>query len=434
MQASRRQFLNGAAGSLAAANAADAYARRRAPRIGRILGANDRVNVAFIGCGIRFRSLARSINQRKAAQHDVETLAVCDVYEKHRERGKEATQAPDAVVDYQEILARDDIDGVIVAVPDHLHYPIAADAVLAGKDVYLEKPMTYTAEEADALAKLVKQQKRIMQIGVSGMYTGIYPAIRQYLEAGKLGKVSWASTSYCRNSPEGEWNYPIDEDAGAHNIDWPRWLGPAPKRRFSKERYFRWRKFRDYSGGNATDLLYHRLSPMVYMLGEDYPSRVTASGGIYIQKDREVPDNFFVNVEYPKDYTILLVSSMTNAVGLPTQIHGQYGTIEFAERGNTAKVTAERTFAKDFQERNDGQQEVTLQGEQRPDMMNNWLDAMRTRGATYLDADLGAKIMTAIKLSVDSYFDGQTKIYDPGTHKLQKRAAARPVYRPGDSA
>lgn len=433
---SRRTFLS----SLAATGAASAAIEKRlarpgskAPRSGRVLGANDRINLAYIGCGTRFTALARGGKERKASKGDVEILAACDVYEKRRQNGKTLLAAPDSYVDYRDVLSRSDIDGVFIAVPDHLHYQIAADACLAGKDVYLEKPMTYTTEEAVELAGISKRTGRVMQIGVTGMYAGIYPAVRQFIAGGKLGKPVWAVTSYCRNSAEGEWNYRIDADSGPHNIDWTRWLGPAPKRRFSKERYFRWRKYKDYSGGVATDLLYHRLSPLVYILGEDFPTRVSSSGGIYLFEDREVPDNFFMSAEYPGNYTVLLVSSMNNALGLPTRIYGQYGAIEFQERANSATVTPERTFLKRFRELNNGASEVTLQGEARPDMIHNWLDAMRTRGKTHLDAELGAKIMAAIRMGVDSYYQGEMKLFDARTRRAPKKAAARAMYRPGDA-
>ena len=265
------------------------------------------------------------------------------------------------------------------------------------------------------------------------MSLGMYPVVRAYIERGGIGKPVWASASYCRNmSPDSGknrmllYNPGIDADAGPHNINWRRWLGSAPRRTFSKERYFRWRKYKDYSGGLATDLLYHSLAPLVYVLGEQFPTRVTGSGGVYTYRDREVPDTFSMTIEYPGDYLVMLLSSMNSEAGLPHRICGQYGTIEFGGRG--ARVNAEPSRLKEFRERNNGLEKVTLETVSRPDMVSNWLDCIRTRGKTYMDAELGYKVMAAIRLGVDSYFDGRVGLFDPETRTPLTRAPKRQTF------
>ncbi|MCL5742657.1 MAG: Gfo/Idh/MocA family oxidoreductase, partial [Acidobacteria bacterium] len=232
---------------------------------GRVLGANDRINVAFIGNGMRFQALLRSFNQRRDARKDVEYAGVCDVWQPRLDFAREQTKAK-TYRDYREILQRSDVDGVVIATPDHWHYAMAREEKAAGKDVYLEKPMTYTIEEAARLNDQVNSLKRVLQVGGSGPSSRLLWKVNEYVKAGRMGKILWGLISYNRNTREGMWDYPIpgvgnkawpDAKVTPENLDWKAWLGPAPKRRFSAERYFRWRKYCDYSGGNATDLLYH---------------------------------------------------------------------------------------------------------------------------------------------------------------------------------
>ena len=132
----------------------------------------------------------------------------------------------------------------------------------------------------------------------------------------------WASGGFGRNrNQRGEWNYAIDPDATPKTLDWKAFLGSAPKRPFDPERYFRWRKYWDYSGGIATDLFYHSVSPLLLTVGGEFPLRVTAGGGIYMQKDREVPDTFFMNVDYPA-WTMQLACSVGSGMGAPLVVHG----------------------------------------------------------------------------------------------------------------
>ena len=282
--------------------------------------------------------------------------------------------------DYQALLARADIDGVVIVVPDHLHYPIARAALLAGKDVYLEKPMTYTIDEAAKLHDLVQQTGRMLQVGGSGLNSPLHQKLHAYVESGKMGKVVWGLISYNRNTTEGMWDYPIpgigstpwpDAPVTAENLDWKAWLGDAPKRPFSKERYFRWRKFWDYSGGNATDLLFHRLGALSAIVGFDFPSRVVGAGGIYVQKNRQVPDTYMTTVEYPKEYCFNMVSCMANADSAPITVYGNWGTLQVLPNVRQpgqpagpptarAVIRAERQFLAKFKEANEGREEVEI--------------------------------------------------------------------------
>jgi predicted dehydrogenase len=433
----RRAFLTGAA-------AAAAHAAQKKVT-GRVIGANDRINLAFIGNGMQFHDLLRrGFIPRKQQKNDFEYAAVCDVWEPRLKHAQETTKAEKTYRDFHDVLARPDIDGVVIAVPDHWHYGIASAALEAGKDVYLEKPMTYTVEEAAKLNDLVAETKRVLQVGGTGPSTRLYWKANEYIKAGKMGKILWGLISYNRNTREGMWDYPIpgvggrawpDAPVTPENLDWKMWLGPAPKRRFSKERYFRWRKYWDYSGGNATDLLYHRLGMMSTMLGFDFPTRAVGAGGIYVQKNREVPDTYMTIVEYPGEYAVNMVSCMANQTSVPLTVYGNWGTLTVAgERGSmAATVRAERQFTEEFKQANDGKTEVTIEGEQSPDLADDWLDCMRSRGTPVYNVERGYQVMVAIKMGVDSYRHGRVMAFDPARRKILPAPPPHREYLPADA-
>ena len=465
---SRRDFLSKQTGIAAVSTSLLSRAYAATPKFTpkantRVLGANDRINVAFIGCGMQFHGLlSRGFNARKAKLNDFEFSAMCDVWEPRLKYAREQTKAEKTYRDYREVLARPDIDGVVLAVPDHWHYLMASQACQAGKDVYLEKPMTYTVNEAAKLNEVVNNTKRILQVGGSGPSTRLYWKINEYLKSGKAGKVVWGLISYNRNTREGMWDYPIpgvgsdhwpDAQVNPQNLDWDMWLGPAPKRKYSHERYFRWRKYWDYSGGNATDLLYHRLGMMSTMIGFDFPTRVVGAGGIYIQKNREVPDTYMTMIEYPGEYAVNMISCMANQTSAPMTVYCNWGTVQVGEpqmagnamgdqrrgggpggrRMQPATVRAERQFAKQFQEANDGKTEITIESEPGTDLVDDWLDCMRSRGTPVYNVMRGYQVMVAIGLGVESYRTGKVMAFDPASRRVLSSPPRHKEYLPQDA-
>jgi predicted dehydrogenase len=455
----RRQFLGQTAGTVAGVTLAGAVlptdAAQTARSASRVLGANDRIRLGFIGCGMQFQDLLRrGFFPRRDRQGDIDFVEVCDVWQPRVDNAKTKTGAERAGRDYRALLARPDIDGVVIVVPDHLHYTIARAAVLAGKDVYLEKPMTYTIDEAAKLQDVVQQTGRMLQVGGSGLNSPLHQALHQYVQAGKMGKVVWGFISYNRNTTEGMWDYPMpgigseawpDAPVTSENLDWQAWLGGARKRPFSKERYFRWRKYWDYSGGNATDLLFHRLGALSAIVGFDFPTRVVSAGGIYVQKNRQVPDTYMTTVEYPKAYCFNMVSCMANADSAPITVYGNWGTLQVlpsvrqpgqpAPRGGgRGVITAERTFEKQFKEANDGKTQVEITTETpMEDLVDNWLNSMRSRQAPIYDVAKGYQVTVAIQLGVQSYREGRALGYDPKTRRILTQLPGRPEYPPQES-
>jgi predicted dehydrogenase len=425
---SRRDFLRRASAAVSVAPALSARPIKpsvSARSASRVIGAGDRINLGMIGIGGNGFGNLRSFVEQSGEKKDVQIVAVSDIYTKRKERARTTAklEQKDVHHDYRDLLARPDVDGVFISTPDHWHAQMAIDAMAAGKDVYLQKPMTYTIEEARQVADAAAKYKRVLQVGSQHLSDPRWHKAHELIAAGEIGELLWAQTTYSRNSKEGEWNYFVDEEGTPENIDWQRWLGTAPKRPFSAERYFRWRKYWDYSGGIATDLFYHRLGPILYAMGAQFPTRVSSSGGIYVQKDREVPDTYATTVEFPNFY-VTLSSSMANAAGnkyFPEVIYGHKGTIVMGADG--LSVMPEGAKEGTWKE-----VAITRAAPINRLHTDNYLECMRTRQQPVLNPELGYKIMAAIRLGVDSYREGKVKFFDASAQKQVEHGAARASY------
>lgn len=269
-----------------------------APALPRPAGAADRVGVGFIGVGIRGHILMEGVK----ATGQANLVAACDCYQGHLERAKERTEGriETCFAQYRMILERKDVDAVVVATPDHWHTPIVLDALEAGKDVYIEKPMTHTVDEGPKVIGAARRLKRVVQVGSQGRSSPLQKKAREVVASGQLGQVTKVVASYNRNSSTGAWNYPIPPDLkNGVNFNWEAWLGPAPRAPFDPERVFRYRKYWDYSGGISTDLFVHLITSIHFIMDARLPRSVMAAGDILRWKDgREVPDTLDAVLEY----------------------------------------------------------------------------------------------------------------------------------------
>lgn len=401
----------------------------------RVLGANDRINVGLIGCGNLGMRHLRIYQKPMLDEGIIRIAAISDIYTGAKRRGREQSQIAEKDVhhEYKELIARKDVDAVFVVTPEHWHHRMTLDALAAGKDVYLEKPMSFTIEEAREIDQAVQKSGRVLQIGAQWCSDPRYHKAKEIIQQGLLGTILFAQSTYSMNSVYGLWEYDVEPEATAQSVDWARFLGPAPKRPFSGERYFRWRKYWDYSNGVVSDFFYHRLAPLMVTLGGRFPTIVSANGGIYQFKDREVPETFTMTAEYG-DFFISIASSAAGSG--PEKHHGPaiYGheaTISFGD--GWINVTPERQFRKKF-EAATGKPDLRI--ECMPKDLNvirinharNFYDCMRTRKKPILDSHLGYQTMTAIKLAADSYRERKMCAFDPKTQKQLDKAPPRPGY------
>ena len=260
--------------------------------------ASDRVGVGFIGAGIRGHILMDAAKQ--AGQADL--LCVCDCYQGHLDRAKERTDGKieSIFAQYKKLLERKDVDAVVIATPDHWHLQIVLDALAAGKDVYIEKPMTHRIEDGPKMIAAATRHNRIVQVGSQWISSAQHKKAKEIVQSGKLGKVTKITAAYNRNSSTGAWNYPIPPDLKVgENMNWEEWLGPAKKRPFNPEYVFRYRKYWDFSGGISTDLFVHLINSIHFIMGVEMPKSVVATGAILFRHDgREVPDTLDALFEY----------------------------------------------------------------------------------------------------------------------------------------
>jgi len=315
---------------------------------GRLAGANDRVRVGFIGLGRMGRgSLGVCLKMP-----EIEVAALCDVYQPNLELARKL--APDAKVypDFRDLIAAQDIDAVCVSTPDHWHAYMAVEACKAGKDVYVEKPISVAVEEGRVMVQAARKYNRIVQVGTqqrSGIHFG---RAREIVRSGRLGKISFVRTwNYGNQYPEGVGNPPDSEPPAG--LDWEMWLGPAPQVPFNANRFgvdpkafshFRW--FWDYAGGMVTDWAIHLIDIVLWAMDETGPRVITASGGkYYIQDNRDTPDTIQVTWEFANwlcvyENRILNAQSMFKE-GYGILFHGTDGTL-FVDRSRYQLIPEKR--------------------------------------------------------------------------------------------
>ena len=326
---SRRTFLQ-TTGTIAASAVwtASSYAR--------VIGANDRIHIGFIGAGGMGTSHLNAIIALKE-RDNLDATAVADVWKSRAEAGAKLVGAPQAFVDYRKVLDVKDIDYVTIATPEHWHAKTTIDAMDAGKAVYCEKPMTHTITEAQEVLKKQKETGLPIQIGVQGMSDDSYRTAAQAISAGKVGQVVQAQIEYVRRyDQQGPWRNPDVTNATPQpaDLDWEAWLGDAPRIAWNPHHYYEWRCYAAYSGGIATDLFIHRITRIMKACDLTYPRRVIGMGGIWQWPDgRDLPDNFEMICEYPRGMTVYVLGTQSNRVGVDHVIRGYRATLYFTSTG-----------------------------------------------------------------------------------------------------
>jgi predicted dehydrogenase len=296
-QPTRRQFLKlaGATAGVTSVLARSEAGASQAPE--RPVSPNDRIRIALLGAG----GMGQGDTETALKVPGVELVAAADIYdgrfeECRRKFGKDLQTTRD----HREILARKDVDAVIVASPDHWHAQLAIDALEAGKDVYCEKPMMHAIDEGVRMLEAQRRTGRILQVGSQCVSSIVYGKARELFASGAIGQVNLIEGWTNRNSVMGALHWPIPKDASPQTIDWDRFLGSAPKRPFEPARLFRWRLYDDYGTGITGDLFVHLFSGMHLVTGAAGPARVYCSGGLrYWTDGREIPDVLVAVFDYP---------------------------------------------------------------------------------------------------------------------------------------
>jgi predicted dehydrogenase len=406
----RRTFTTGAAalGALAALHASPLS----------VLGANDRVRLGFIGVGNRGDQLLDAFLVHK----DAEIVALCDVYQPYLDAArKKVGSEPKCYHDYRQLLDQKDIDAVVIATPDHWHALQFVAACRAGKDVYVEKPLSLTIGEGQKMAAVAKETQRITQVGLHRRSSANITEAVKLVRDGAIGKVTVAKCYHLRNESPFGIGKPADCDPPP-GLDWEMWLGPAPKVPYNPNRcLYKFRWFSDYSGGQLTNFGTHYLDVIQWALGHDAPKGVFALGGKYaVEDNRDIPDTMEVVWEY--DGGTLVTMSQYNASaspGNPTpgwelELRGTKGTLLMQE-GRGFQVIPEKVRMQELPalsplaRKENAEQSRSVRQAMEPisskgnaetaDHARNFLDCLRTRKPTNCPVEVGHRSTSATLLA-----------------------------------
>jgi predicted dehydrogenase len=367
----RRDFIKGAALGTAAFMAYPPS---------RVLGANDRIRVGFIGFGGRAQELVRQV----LAIPSVEFVAVADIYTRRLDEARHLVSSLRTFDDHRRLLDAKDIDAVIVASPLHTHCRHFVDALAAGKDLYSEKTMTWSIAEAEKCLAAAKGSDRVVQIGLQHESSGPLADAKNWIGAGTVGKVTHVQSWMSRNTPhgKGQWVRPIPADCNAQNVNWKAFLNGRPDRPFDAYKFINWRLFWEFSGGNITENMVHQIAWIITALNLDLPTSAYMSGGVFSEPDgREVPDTIAVTLDYPGNLVVTWQSTFSNSrYGLGEHILGSDGTIEHVA-GETDMVTGKSPNSIHYYpEKMNRPEGAALTGETADqNHMTNFFDCVRSR-------------------------------------------------------
>jgi predicted dehydrogenase len=330
----------------------------------RVLGANDTLRIGVIGAGGRMQALLDSATMVGPCQF----VAVSDVYAPHRDAVKERSNGIATMhLDYREVLDKD-IDAVIIASPDHWHVRMAVDALTAGKDVYLEKPVTHTIEEGATLTHAVRSGKQILQCGMQQRSWTHFRDAVDLIQGGSLGRVPQVRTYWWQNYQRGGPAKPIDTQA----LDWKLWLGSAPDQPFSEEKFYRWRWFWNFGGGAMTDLFTHWIDVVHWAMKVDQPREAQMLADKYIFEQWDCPDTIQAALRYP-GFDVVYEGMMSSSI--------DDGGLEF--RGTEATLKINRSGFGVYREGVESNQNPVLREESFRDgtitHMQNFFECVKTR-------------------------------------------------------
>lgn len=443
---SRREFLKratavatvaGAASSLVGCatgqgGVASSVSSGVAPYAGRVIGANDKIVVGFVGVGGQgYGAHVSTCKDVDESANNIALAAVCDV-SKHRVEVAKKKAGPqcEGYGDYRKLIERRDIDVIFCATVDHWHTNVTCDSLQAGKHVYVEKPMTRYLGEAFRVYDTSKSTGKLVQVGSQGCSDKKWHKAAEWIRAGKIGPAVMSQGSYMRNNPKGEWNYKIQKWATPEDIDWAYWMGRQIKNRvpFNADHYFRWRKYQPYCSGLLGDLFPHKLHPYMLATGNpEFPLRVASVGNRKVNTDaqsegdskteytRDVPEIVQLVAEFPSGLLMHITSSTVNEQGTQEMIRGHKATLTMA--GNKVELKPERPFAEEI----DPVTSEPFTGENTESVANhhrNFFKAIRGLEPQNCPIDLAVKVQTVISLAEMSERLGVMCYFDPATRRV----------------
>ena len=357
----------------------------------RAFGANNAIRVGVIGAGSRMNGLLGAAD--KAGPYQI--VAVSDVYAPHRDAVKERSNGLATThLDYREVLEKE-IDAVFIASPDHWHVRMAADALAAGKDVYLEKPVTHTLEEGATLTRAVRSGKQILQCGTQQRSWAHFRDAVDLIQGGSLGRITQVRTYWWQNYGRFRDPKPIDTQA----LDWKLWLGGAPDQPFTEEKYKHWRWFWNFGGGAMTDLFSHWIDVVHWAMKSDQPRAAQMLADKYVFDQWDCPDTIQAAFRYP-GFDVVYEGMMSSSI--------DDGGLEF--RGTEATLKINRSGFGVYRESAQGDQNPVLAEKSYRDgtitHIENFFDCIRTRQEPNAPVEAGVAAARAGHIGNLAYLHG----------------------------
>ena len=357
----------------------------------RAFGANDTIRLGVIGAGGRMGNLLDAAERAGGSQ----IVAVSDVYGPHRDAVKERSSGQATThLHYQEVLEQP-VDAVLIAAPDHWHVPMALDALAAGKDVYLEKPVTHSIEEGVKLTHAVRTSKKILQCGMQQRSWTHFRDAVDLIQGGSLGRVVQVRTYWWQNYQRSWISKPLDPQL----LDWKLWLGSAPDQPFSDEKYSHWRWYWNFGGGAMTDLFAHWIDVVHWAMKTDQPRMAQMLGDKYVFEQWDCPDTIQAAFRYP-GFDVVYEGMMASSI--------DDGGLEF--RGTEATLKLDRSGFAVFREGTQkGENPVMTAKSYRDGMiahMENFFDCLRSRQEPNAPVETGVAAARAGQIGNLAYLHG----------------------------
>jgi len=412
----RRDFLAAGVGLAAAA----ALAGQK----GIAYAANDRINVGLIGCGVRGNYILGEALAAGAGQ--LQVVGLCDVWKQAREQTAERLtqklpgQQPKLFARYQDMLQMPGLDAVIITTPDHAHCTVLIDAVHAGKDAYVEKPLCARLEDAVKAYDVVKANpKRLVQVGTQRRSSPRFLAAYDYVRSGALGPICKIETAWNRNVAS--WARPYDM-CKREDVDWEQYLMYLPKRDWDPMRYRRWQCFYDYTSGLVGLLGSHMIDVALWFMEDPFPTSAVALGRTLTWKDgREISDTAEYVFEFPKGWMLTFSSRLGSGPESDYEVfHGQTRSLDSRDWTSRLSDNARNTDPKPFvlPAPKHGASNADLTSGDAGPHVANWIDCLRSRKTPNGPIDIGYNHAVACCLGREAERTGRRMKYDHANRRI----------------
>ena len=410
---SRRKFLAGAvAGGTSLALTAPG-ASQTAQSYSQIIGANERINIGIIGCGNRGRGAHMTGVNAHAKEENIEIIAVCDPYRLHRQQAAALTKKwtnreAQQYISHRELLARDDIDAVMIASCDHQHTTHLKDAAEAGKDIYVEKPLAMEMDRLNAAVDAVKAANVIVQVGTQLRSMASFTGCKALYESGIFGRVS--RIEQIRNAERPYWYSYINKEVKKEDVEWGEFLMHRPWRPFDPVLFSGWYGYAEFSDGPLPGLGSHYIDLVHYITGAEFPTSCVCMGGVYTWKDENhftCPDQIEAVWQYEEGFMSVYTTNFGNGFGNRFRLSGDAGVLKMDK-------WSEPVYTAEGGSKNKG----TIRGENKvteipmPDHFLDWLQCIRSRQTPNASIDAGYQHAVACLMAMESYRSGRRTIFD----------------------